>query len=76
MDKDERVAGAVRNERRRDDRLAKGGCRGKHAVVVGDESIESLQLRPSQFALEGNARRKRDADFTYDLPNRQRRHGF
>ncbi len=65
MDKDERVSGTVRNQRRRDDRLAKGGCRGKHTVLMGDKSIESPQLRPSQFAPEGNVRRKCHAYFTY-----------
>ncbi|GLS36506.1 hypothetical protein GCM10010869_20950 [Mesorhizobium tianshanense] len=64
MDENERVSRAVRNERRRDNRLAKRGCRGKHAIVVGSESIECLRLRPSQLALEGNDRRKCRADFT------------
>src|SRR6266699_3051916 len=53
VDQDERVPSTVRNQRRRDDRLAKGGRRGKHPVLMGDENVKSLQLRPSQFALEG-----------------------
>lgn len=67
MDQNERVSGTVRNERRRDDCLAKRGCRGEHAVLMGDKSIERRQLRPSQFALEGYVRGKCQADFAQIL---------
>ena len=63
MDQDERVPSTVRNQRRADDGLAKGGRRGKHAILVSDENVKSLQLRPSQSALEGYVRRKRRANF-------------
>ena len=63
VDQDERVPSTVRNQRRPDDRLAKGGRRGKHPILMGDENAKSLQLRPSQFALEGYVRGKRPANF-------------
>ena len=54
MNKDERVSGAVGNERRCHNGLAKGRRRGKHAILMGNESVESRQLRPLQFATEGD----------------------
>jgi hypothetical protein len=63
VDQDECVPSTVRNQSRPDDRLAKGGRRGKHPILMGDENVKSLQLRPSQFALEGYVRGKRRADF-------------
>lgn len=62
VDKDKRVSGPMRNERCGDNGFAEGGRRREHAVVVSNESVESLCLRPSQLALEGNIRRKCHAD--------------
>ena len=63
VDQYERVSGAVRNQGRRDDRLAKGGRCGEHAVLMHDKSVESRRLRLSQFALEGYRCRKCCTDF-------------
>lgn len=59
MNENQRVAGSMRDECGRDNRLAKGGRGGEHAVVVGNKSVKSPGLRPSQFALERNASRQR-----------------
>ena len=53
----------MRNQGCGDNRLAEGRCRGEHAVVVGDKSIESLRLWLPQFALEGHIRRQCHAAF-------------
>ena len=59
MNENQCVAGAMCDECGCDNRLAKGrrGC--EHAAVVGNESIESPGLWPSQSALERDAGRQR-----------------
>lgn len=47
VDKDQRVSRPLRNERCGDNGFAEGGRCGEHAVVVSNESVESLRLRPS-----------------------------
>lgn len=54
MDKYQGISSAVRNERGCNDRLAKGRRRCKHADLVGNQRLESCQLRLLQLAAEGD----------------------
>jgi len=55
VNENQSIATSVRNKRCGDNRLAKGCRGGKHAIVVGGQSIESPQLWLSQCSLERNA---------------------
>ena len=68
MNENKRISGALCDERCCDNRLAKGGRGGKHAVIMGNKSVEGLQLWPSQFALEGQFQRAAACRFRDDLP--------
>ena len=63
MDKNQCVPGTMCNERRGNNSFSESSCRRKYAGFVSDESIEGLRLGRTQFALEGNGRRQRYANF-------------
>lgn len=65
MNEDKRASGAISDERCCYDGLAKGCRRGKHAVLMASESLESRQLRPLQFTTERHTRRNCRAEFTF-----------
>lgn len=57
MDKDERVALTLGNQRGSDHRFTKRGCRGKHAVVMTGKVPESSLLGWLQFSEESRLAR-------------------
>ena len=52
VNQDERVPATMSNERGRDDRLSESGRGGENTGVMRNESVEGLQLRRPQLALE------------------------
>ena len=62
MDENERIAPPLRNQRGSHNRLAEGGRRRKHAMVMRHEGVECLDLRAVQRPLESHPARKRVAD--------------
>ena len=62
MDKNERIASAARNKGRGHHRLAEGGRRREHAMLMRKKGLERLDLRLVQRPLKPYLARKRIAD--------------
>ena len=58
MDKNKRIASALRNKGRGHHRLAEGGRRREHAMVMRKEGLECLDLRLVQRPLKPYSARK------------------
>ena len=62
MDKNERIASALRNQGRGHHRLAEGGRRREHAMLMRKKGLERLDLRLVQRPLKPYSARKWIAD--------------